>query len=796
MSDFPELSELHLKMLREESGIGDAVITARGYRSIPDSKAGRDELKACGFAPRQRRVPGLLIPLHTTDGQNGCYVYRPDSPRVVEVRSRKNADGTYPQKVIKYEQPKGEAVRVDCPPQCRPQLADPQVPLFITEGQKKADALVSRGACAIALTGVWNWKSRNQYGGTTFTNDLDYVAWENRTVYIVFDSDVMTKAGVRQALVRFTEHLQRKKAQIQHIYLPKLASGKTGVDDWFAANPDSPLDDLVRLAQGPRPEVKAAPPVVELLDEAPKTISRPLALIDGRGYVAAWPWTRITQPESPNKRTGEIIRHDPPLERKERRLVVVRDDGVLFGDGIEWPLRELGLEVNLPETPLADNLLSTPALKQYCGGRRPEPLDVFERIVAVIDRFIDFDRSLASQRTMAELVACFVLATWFLDAFTVASNLWPNGDRGSGKTQLLLVVCAMAYLGQVVLAGGSFATLRDLADYGATIGFDDAENLTNPRQTDPDKRTLLLAGIRRGNTVTLKEKDSSGAWVTRHVNTFSFRLFSAIRLPDNVLASRTIIVPLIRTPDRERANADPQSFELWPHDRRELVDDLWCLALANLSDLKRYETAVNAEARLTGRHLEPWRAILAIAKWLDDKGAVGLWQRMEQLAVDYQDERPDLEVGDFQGFIIRGLLAMCANRAGCANCANHVEYTKGKPHWVFASNSLAECVATEIKNAEADLATDHGFGQRVGMALKKMRLYKPPRAGGKGPRSWLITADELIRWALSYGIAVPENLENDAVQVTGEVGTVGTAGTVGTQTAAKGHEADLWEGVV
>ncbi len=137
------------------------------------------------------------------DGRAGSPLYRPDNPRVVENRRQKNGDGTYAQRVVKYEQPAGEAVRVDCPPLCLSQLADPSVPLFVTEGQKKADALASHGACAIALTGVWNWKSRNQYGGTTFTNDLDYIAWENRPVYLVFDSDVMSKQGVRQALERF-----------------------------------------------------------------------------------------------------------------------------------------------------------------------------------------------------------------------------------------------------------------------------------------------------------------------------------------------------------------------------------------------------------------------------------------------------------------------------------------------------------------------------------------------------------------------------------------------------------------
>ncbi|HPL79572.1 MAG TPA: hypothetical protein PKY40_11230, partial [Burkholderiaceae bacterium] len=73
------LSDAHLKMLRDESGIADAVIQARGYRTIDDPA----ELRKLGFAPSQCRAPGLLLPLWTTDGQNGMHVYRPDNPRVL-----------------------------------------------------------------------------------------------------------------------------------------------------------------------------------------------------------------------------------------------------------------------------------------------------------------------------------------------------------------------------------------------------------------------------------------------------------------------------------------------------------------------------------------------------------------------------------------------------------------------------------------------------------------------------------------------------------------------------------------
>src|SRR5262249_51154681 len=143
------------------------------------------------------------------------------------------------------------------------------------------------------------------------------------------------------------------------------------------------------------------------------------------------------------------------------------------------------------------------------------------------------------------------------------------------------VVTETAYLGHLILAGSSFPTLRDMADYGATIGFDDAEAVMDVRRGDPDKRTLLLAGNRRGATIAVKEMQGD-RWVTRHVGTFCPRLFSAINLPDLVLASRTIIVPLVRSGDEKRTKASVGDPKQWPCDRRRLVDDLWAVGLAHL----------------------------------------------------------------------------------------------------------------------------------------------------------------------------------------------------------------------
>jgi hypothetical protein len=105
-----------------------------------------------------------------------------------------------------------------------------------------------------------------------------------------------------------------------------------------------------------------------------------------------------------------------------------------------------------------------------------------------------------------------------------------------------------------------------------------------------------------------------------------------MRLPDQVLGSRSIVVPLIRTPDRYRANADPLDYETWPHDRCQLIDDLWALGLAHLPELPEHDAYVARAARLTGCNLQPWQAILAVAAWLDARGMGGLWNRMTFLS--------------------------------------------------------------------------------------------------------------------------------------------------------------------
>ena len=112
-------------------------------------------------------------------------------------------------------------------------LLQPQAPLLITEGEKKAAKACVEGLPCIGLGGVWNWKSKKREW--LMLPDFQLVNWINRQVTICFDSDVKTNANVRQAREELAERLAELGALVHVIDLPDLGNGKTGLDDYLVA---------------------------------------------------------------------------------------------------------------------------------------------------------------------------------------------------------------------------------------------------------------------------------------------------------------------------------------------------------------------------------------------------------------------------------------------------------------------------------------------------------------------------------------------------------------------------------
>lgn len=249
MSDYGlSLSPQHADMLRA-SGVTPEHARARGYVTVDTKK----RLEGIGVTKAGRNVPGLLVPSLRPDGSTWGYQYRPDAPRL--------RDG----KPVKYETPTGQRNGIDVPPGVGPMLDDPAVPLWITEGAKKADAAALAGLCCVDLPGVWSWVGTNPKGGKVALDDWRDIALNGRRVVLAFDSDVTAKASVRKALEALAGYLGSKGAEVEFCHLPHDAA-KAGLDDYLAAGHTA--EDLWKLVRPELPEVVADAPESAPVEQA------------------------------------------------------------------------------------------------------------------------------------------------------------------------------------------------------------------------------------------------------------------------------------------------------------------------------------------------------------------------------------------------------------------------------------------------------------------------------------------------------------------------------------------------
>lgn len=236
-----DLSRPHQEMLKN-SAINDTVTRQRGYRTLFISKESRALLKSLGFSSAQIRLPVLLIPIYSPTGSIVSCQIRPDDPRIREG------------KPVKYETPFHSKNVLDVHPASQKQIANPEEPLFITEGAKKGDALASLGLVAISLSGVWNWRGKNSQGGNVALPDWENIAIKGREIRIVFDSDTASNDSVLRAEKRVAQFLEGRGGIVKILRIPPGPDGsKQGVDDYLAASGD--LTALEESTEEVRPAI-------------------------------------------------------------------------------------------------------------------------------------------------------------------------------------------------------------------------------------------------------------------------------------------------------------------------------------------------------------------------------------------------------------------------------------------------------------------------------------------------------------------------------------------------------------
>ncbi len=80
----------------------------------------------------------------------------------------------------------------------------------------------------------------------------------------------------------------------------------------------------------------------------------------------------------------------------------------------------------------------------------------------------------------------------------------------------------------------------------------------------------------------------------------SLRLANLVMLPDPVLASRTISIPLVASTEAEKIRRSPARRSDWPFDIQEAIDELWLLAVANLNRVQQCDKEAATQSSLLG----------------------------------------------------------------------------------------------------------------------------------------------------------------------------------------------------
>ncbi|MCP4600484.1 MAG: DUF3854 domain-containing protein [Proteobacteria bacterium] len=221
-----------------ESGLTDETIEKAGIYSITDTAVSGKKLNWAGPGPAR----SIVFPYFDMKGEELFSVLRPDEPI-------KRENGSEP----KYESPKDSDPFLYFPPNGLVPFdtwSNPEEPIIVVEGIKKALAAVQAGMPAISAQGVSVWhdtQQKKETGVWELHSDFNDVALKGRRVYVAFDGgDTENNIHVILAEARLASMLADADADVRLLRIPCSGSDKVGLDD-FLVEQDDPRAAIQQL---------------------------------------------------------------------------------------------------------------------------------------------------------------------------------------------------------------------------------------------------------------------------------------------------------------------------------------------------------------------------------------------------------------------------------------------------------------------------------------------------------------------------------------------------------------------
>lgn len=161
----------------------------------------------------------------------------------------KTADG----KTVKYLSRERSGQRAFVLADVHKYLEDnPQAPIILTEGEKKAWSATRKGLPAVGLIGNYGWK----IGETKeLLPELIRYLSQPRPVIVIWDSDASSNKSFFVATKQLATALRKYGCSLKELILPSiLCDGKTGLDDYRQCHTTEDLKVLLETAKTVEPD--------------------------------------------------------------------------------------------------------------------------------------------------------------------------------------------------------------------------------------------------------------------------------------------------------------------------------------------------------------------------------------------------------------------------------------------------------------------------------------------------------------------------------------------------------------
>lgn len=718
----------HLDDLRK-SGLSDATIEEAGIKTIPPNEINR----GLGF-----NIPSIVSAYEIPYNANFSRfkVFYDDS-----------SNGKCP----KYLQRKDTGNMLYIPLAIKTILSDTSIPLYITEGEKKALKACQEGLPCIALSGLWGWSN----GEKGLIPDFDIITLEGRTINIVPDNDYLhaNKDGGEKNLKQAVYILSVKlKARGAKVFIVELQQGpEKGLDDYLCKHTVEEFQSL------PVAEVKALNELIteatkdnyrELIQEIAtledkiekdifcKSLSKKLEVsfrtvkqavkafekdkeptITDNNIILAHPSYEINSDfavlgfretivrgNEPQDRNFYIISTNEGFKLHDDKVLKLKDKNILFDERERFLLR-------------AEDRWKKESILSFVSNPT-SPAGLYHEIKEVLKQYIEFQKE-----PIYGLVAAWILSTYFFLIFHAFPFLFIYGKKQSGKSRLLDFIERLAFNAMKV-KGVSVASMTDSIDgVRGTFLNDQAESLS-------DSRNAEILGI-------LADSYTIGGGKRRIVDisnnrrrivefgTYAPKAFASIKEIDPDLKDRCIEINMLRA---LKDYPYPEAFlPVW-HNMR---DKLYRLLLNRWREAREiYETTGQGVSQ---RVRELWRPLETILT-LENVSADEMQGIKDFFLASMQETQAELSDSEIEFFEI--LLAKLEDI--------------GQGIFTVAD------ITNELKTKPGDNISEKGLQTWAGRLLRQFSLYTR-QAGRHGRRrAYLFTYDHVKdifnRYHLTGGI--------------------------------------------